>query len=184
MPSKEAIMFNQSAKYVSTVLAGIVITTFLLNISCADDDHHEDHESKYLSPVDNETYKQVCGACHFVYQPGLLPSGSWQLILDKLPSHFGNELSITPESRSAIGAYLRANAAEHSSAKRARKILRSLHGQTPIRISETPYIREKHHEIDQAVFQRPAIGSRSNCPACHSTADRGIYDDDYVRIPK
>jgi hypothetical protein len=28
------------------------------------------------------------------------------------------------------------------------------------------------------------IGALSNCPACHTTAEKGIYDDDYVSIPR
>ena len=29
-------------------------------------------------PVNNETFEQECGVCHFTYQPGILPSGAWQ----------------------------------------------------------------------------------------------------------
>jgi hypothetical protein len=149
-----------------------------------DDDHDDDHESKYLPAVNNETFKQECGACHFAYQPGLLPAGSWEKILDSLPSHFGAEVSTDQASKNIIREYLRSNAAEHSAAKRARKILRSLNGKTPLRITETPYILEKHHEIDSTIFSRQSIGSRSNCVACHSAAGQGNYDDDFVKIPE
>lgn len=148
-------------------------------------DHDDDkHEKKYLTPVNNETFKQECGACHFAYQPGLLPARSWQKILSNLPSHFGEEVSLEPEQKSIISEYLNANAAENSSAKRARKILKSLRGQTPLRITETPYIREKHHELNSNIFSRQSVGSRSNCIACHPSADQGNYDDDFVKIPK
>ena len=33
---------------------------------------------KYISPVNSPTYEEECGACHFPYQPELLPSGSWK----------------------------------------------------------------------------------------------------------
>jgi len=147
-------------------------------------DHDDDHESKYLTPVNNDTFKQECGACHFAYQPGLLPSGSWEGILNALPSHFGEEVSLDQESKQIIGEYLRTNAAENSSAKRARKIVRSLNGQTPLRITETPYIQEKHHDLDTSIFSRQPIGSFSNCIACHTKAEEGNYDDDFVKIPK
>jgi hypothetical protein len=149
-----------------------------------DDDDHERRENKYLAPVNNDTFKQECGACHFAYQPGLLPSGSWEKILANLPSHFGEEVSLDQESKNIIGEYLRSNAAEHSAAKRARKILKSLRGQTPLRITATPYIQEKHHDLDSSIFSRVSIGSRSNCIACHPTAEQGNYDDDFVKIPK
>ena len=88
------------------------------------------------------------------------------------------------KSKNIISDYLRANAAERSTAKRAKKILKSLRGQTPLRITEIPYIQEKHHELDPGVFARESIGSRSNCIACHPTAEQGNYDDDFVKIPK
>ena len=149
-----------------------------------DDDNHDNAEDEYLKPVNNETFKQECGACHFAYQPGLLPSGSWEKILKDLPSHFGEEVSLDQESKKIIGEYLSINAAENSSAKRAKKIVRSLNGQTPLRITETPYIQEKHHDLDASIFSRQSIGSFSNCTACHTKAEQGNYDDDFVKIPK
>ncbi|WP_299981208.1 diheme cytochrome c [Desulfobacula sp.] len=149
-----------------------------------DDDHDDDHESKYLTPVNNETFKQECGACHFAYQPGLLPAGSWGKILSNLPAHFGEEVSLDQESKNIINEYLQSTAAENSSAKRARKILKSLGEKTPLRITKTPYIQEKHHELDSNIFSRQSIGSPSNCIACHPTAEQGNYDDDFVKIPK
>ena len=168
-----------------------------------DDDHDDDHgregkkrryqkrygnDSKhygehYLTPVNNPTFKEDCGACHFAYQPELLPSGSWQKILFGLEDHFGEFIELDPDSKKIIAEYLKANAAEHSSAKRAVKILRSLGSQTPMRITEIPYIQRKHHEIQPEVFKRESVGSLSNCSACHTTAEKGIYDDDYVVIP-
>ena len=62
--------------------------------------------------------------------------------------------------------------------------MRCLGGQVPIRITDIPYIRKKHHELDPAIFKRKSIGSLSNCIACHTTAENGIYDDDDVKIPE
>jgi len=53
-----------------------------------------------------------------------------------------------------------------------------------MRITDIPYIRRKHHELDPALFNRESIGSLANCTACHITAEKGIYDDDDVKIPK
>jgi hypothetical protein len=76
------------------------------------------------------------------------------------------------------------NAAERSSAKRATKIMRSLGKQTPLRITQIPYIQRKHHKIQPDVLKRSSIGSLSNCIACHRTAERGVYEDDNVVVPK
>ncbi len=155
-----------------------------------DDDHHTDdrkssrHSGKrYLNPVNNATYKEQCGACHFPYLPELLPSGSWGKIMAGLGDHFGETIELDSESQKIIGEYLKNNACEHSSAKRAVKIMRSLRSRTPLRITEIPYIQEKHHELSPKVLKRESIGSLSNCSGCHTTAEKGIYEDDYVVIP-
>jgi cytochrome c551/c552 len=157
-----------------------------------DDDNDDDrkyskHYSKrYLNPVNNPTYREECGACHFAYQPELLPSGSWEKILAGLADHNGEEIEIDQESKKIISEYLKANSAEYSSAKRAVKIMKSLRGQTPMRITDVPYIRHKHEDDDipADAFTRKSVGSMSNCVACHTTAENGIYDDDHVVIPK
>jgi len=65
-----------------------------------------------------------------------------------------------------------------------KKMMRSLGNQVPMRISDIPYTREKHHESDPAVFKRESVGSLANCIVCHITAEKRIYDDDDVKIPK
>ena len=144
----------------------------------------KNYKKRYLTPVNNPTYIEECGDCHFAYQPELLPAGSWDKILAGLEDHFDHFVEIDPNSRRIIAEYLKANAAEQSSAKRAVKIMRSLGSQTPLRITEVPYIQRKHHEIHPDVYKRESIGSLSNCSACHKTAKKGIYDDDHVAIPK
>ncbi len=171
-------------------LAGVVFILVFAVPGIADDDAHDknhekhhSHEKRQSLSVNNDTYKQECGTCHFTYQPWLLPSGSWEKILEELPSHFGEDIPLDEETRNIIAQYLTANAADRVSAKRARKIMKSLKGNTPLRVSEIPYILEKHHELDPAVLARPSIGSLGNCTACHTSADQGDYDDDNVAIP-
>ncbi|MCG7851188.1 MAG: diheme cytochrome c, partial [Methanosarcinaceae archaeon] len=121
----------------------------------------KNYKKRYLTPVNNPIYIEQCGACHFTYQPGLLPSGSWDKILAGLEDHFGEVIELDLASKKVIAEYLKANAAEYSSAKLAAKILRSIGGQTPLRISQIPYIQRKHHEIRSDVFKRESIGSPS-----------------------
>ena len=186
-----------------TVLTTLLLATLSLFAGLyADDDRHgkphrdrgESHEGVegkhdrnseiHLNPVTNQTYKEACGACHLAYQPGLLPSGSWAILLSNLRSHFGETVDIDATSKEAIEKYLTDNSADHSEAKRSRKIMRSLKGETPSRITEIQYIRRKHRDIPSEVFGRKSIGSFSNCLACHKGADEGIYDDDDTIIPK
>jgi hypothetical protein len=148
-------------------------------------ERHRDDDSgrSYLKAVAHPAYKENCGACHFAYQPELLPSESWGRILNRLDDHFGESFELNEETKKAIMGYLQTNAAEHSTAKRAVKILRSSGRQVPARITEIPYIRKKHHDVSAATLKRQSIGSLSNCNSCHTRAEEGIYDDDFVIIP-
>ncbi|MFP4087654.1 MAG: hypothetical protein ACLFUL_12770 [Desulfobacteraceae bacterium] len=62
--------------------------------------------------------------------------------------------------------------------------MKSLHGRKPIRITRVPCIEEEHHEIRSGLFGRKFIGAFANRIACHTTDQRGIYDDDAVTIPR
>ena len=146
--------------------------------------HDHDHDGSYLKPVDNPTYEAECSECHFLYQPELLPSSSWIKILDRLDDHFGEEIELDPDAKKIISHYLKSNSAEKSAAEKAVKIMQCLGNSVPMRITGIPYIREKHHEIPMNVLKRESIGSLSNCIACHTTAEKGIYEDDNVIIPK
>ncbi len=151
----------------------------------ANESAYADHDAKrYMKPVSNPVYKQVCGSCHFAYLPELLPSGSWRLILDKHGQYFGADTGIDKNTKDAILQYLVGNAAEQSRAKRSIKIMKSIRGNLPVRITDIPYIREKHDEVSPDTFRRKSIGSFSNCVACHTTAEQGIFDDDNVIIPR
>ena len=146
--------------------------------------HSEDNGQRNLPIISDPAYTENCVACHFAYQPGLLPSGSWEKILEGLSDHFGESIELDSESAKTISAYLRTNSANYSSGKLSLKIMKSLGKQAPLRITEVPYIRREHHEIQQNVLNRESIGSLSNCAACHTSAEKGIYDDDNVTIPR
>jgi hypothetical protein len=149
------------------------------------DDDNDDHDGDdYLKPVTNQAYREACGECHLAYQPELLPSASWLKILNQLDDHFGEEIEVDLDKIKTISDYLKTNGAENSSSKRSKKIMRSLGNHSPMRITVIPYIRREHHELDPAIFKRESIGSMANCEACHITAEKGIYDDDDVKIPK
>ena len=174
----------------------VMLFVFLAATISADDDgkrhrrrerrHNEDshHGGRSLRLVSNATYTDQCGACHFAYQPELLPSESWKRILDGTDDHFGDTVDLDPNARLEISGYLASNAADTSSAELAQKIVRCLNSRTPLRITDIPYIRKAHHEISQQVVKRTSVGSWSNCIACHRTAGKGVYDDDWVSIPE
>jgi hypothetical protein len=147
-------------------------------------DEDDNDRNEYLKQVTNRTYEETCGGCHFAYQPELLPSASWLKILNQPDDHFGEEIGADPDAIKEISGYLKMNAAENSSAEQSVKIMRCLGDRVPMRITDIPYIRRKHHELSPEVFNRESIGSFANCKVCHTSAEQGIYDDDDVKIPK
>lgn len=134
-------------------------------------------------PASNTTYKTICEGCHFPYPPELLPGSSWKIIIDRLPDHFGEQVSINPKSQEVISKYLMENGADRSPSKKSFKIMKSLNGQIPLRITEIPYIQKKHRKIKSEIFGRKSIGSLSHCLACHKTAEQGNFNEDFVTIP-
>jgi cytochrome c556 len=117
--------------------------------------HRKNAKTGLSLSADNPIYQEKCGACHDAYSPELLPSASWGKILSDPDNHFGEQIEIGSDSQKTITQYLKENAAENSTSKLAKDIIKSLNGQTPLRITEVPYIKERHREIS------------SDCSACH-----------------
>lgn len=161
-----------------------------------DDDHHEWGWRRFfggpgfnrrldVAPVDNPMYDAECGACHFPYQPGLLPARSWARLMRGLEDHFGESAELDAEPARRLTDYLLANAADRAEHRRSRAIAGSLgDAQAPLRISETRYFQRKHHEIPpRLVTGNDQVGSWSNCETCHTEAATGSYNEHQVTIP-
>ncbi|NQU63276.1 MAG: cytochrome C [SAR324 cluster bacterium] len=142
---------------------------------------------KGVKPVDNKVYADACGSCHMAYPAGLLPENSWKELMkpDQLEDHFGQNAELGEKSRMAVETFLSENSADKSWYKRSRKIMASLGGSALVlRISETPYIQQKHRKIPERMLAKnPKVRSMMNCNACHPQAERGSFDDDSVNIP-
>ncbi|MFQ5901431.1 MAG: diheme cytochrome c [Thermodesulfobacteriota bacterium] len=138
-----------------------------------------------LPPIADNLYKEECSSCHFLYFPGLLPSGSWIRVMDDTGNHFGEDLGLEAGTIKDIREYLVANAADKTGSKISVRVVRSLGRTTPLRITDIPYIIRKHHELSSRVFKREAVGSFANCGVCHITAaSEGDFDEHRVRIPR
>lgn len=139
-----------------------------------------------VAPVKNKQYKDECGSCHFAYQPGLLPSKSWEKLLtaEGLHDHFGEVADLDKDTLQSIREYVLENAAEKSYYKVARKITIATESEAPLRITETRYIKRKHHGIPEKMIKdNKDVKSLSYCNACHTKAEQGIFEEDTVSIP-
>lgn len=117
-----------------------------------------------VRPVTHEPTRKECGECHMPFQPGLLPAGSWNRIMDGLNDHFGESADLTPDVAAEIRAYLTGNAASRGDGGL-------------LRITEQPWWTRKHH-FRPDVWTRPDVVSKANCEACHRGAAQGLYEDD------
>jgi hypothetical protein len=141
---------------------------------------------KEVAPVTLKAWNDECSSCHYAYPPGLLPEASWKKLLTPaaLEKHFGENIEMKDALRQQLLDYAAANAADHSMAKRSRKLVASLAGASPERITETPYIKRKHQDLPKNLVQdNPKVKALSQCDTCHTDAKTGNLDDDTVLIP-
>lgn len=149
----------------------------------ADDDHDDYRRSEANFAVQNKQYQEECGSCHFAYPPQFLPEQSWHKIMDTLDSHFGDVASLDPLTTDTLRQYLAQNSADAGLTKHSRKIVRSLGGRSPVRITGTPWFMAKHDEVPlRLVHGNDQVRSFSNCTACHSRGDEGSFSEREIRI--
>ena len=159
---------------------GQLVLTF-----CAVTLTHSAVAAKDVAVVTDALYKKECSACHMAYQPGLLPARSWKKMMANLADHFGENAELGDAELKKITDYAVQNAADFSRHKRSVKIMRSLSSRdTPLRITETSYIKRKHNELsNRHVAGNPKVKSLSRCEACHTKADTGSYSEREIQIP-
>jgi hypothetical protein len=122
----------------------------------------------------NPNWAAECGACHIAYPPRFLSAHSWRAMMNRLDRHFGVDASMDGAIARELQQFAESNAA---SGKRASD-------PGDLRISETRWFQRKHDEVAPAVWKRPAVKSAANCAACHTEAERDLYSERTVRIPR
>ncbi len=128
-------------------------------------------------------FYEECASCHTLYPPFLLPKKSWVKIMNNLENHFGDDASLDKDTNSKITDFLTKNSAEYSTKEASFYILNSIKGEQ-IAITKTPYWIKKHKNIDKNIFKSKKIISKANCKACHSKIEKGLTEDNQIKIPK
>ncbi|WP_428624758.1 cytochrome C [Sedimenticola sp.] len=178
--------------YLAILLLVIVslLTTTGIALSDDDDGKHSllawfERTTPGIDPVETRLYTQECGSCHFPYQPGLLPAGSWETIMDSLDNHFGENAELTETDTNAIRNFLLNNAAGRANYGLPNKIMAAQGNRPlPLRITELRYFVYEHSELDKKMVQdNPQVKSFSHCDRCHQSAKQGLYDEHTVKIP-
>lgn len=127
-----------------------------------------------VSAVEFQQYNEICGSCHFPYQPGLLPAVSWEKVMSNTDNHFGSTLKLTTVELRTMTRYLLDNSAGHVNDEVSYNILRSLkYDPVVTRITKTPYFVNKHSQLDHK--DNANAKSIGQCDNCHQGAAQGEY---------
>ena len=125
-----------------------------------------------VSAVKFQQYNEICGSCHFPYQPGLLPAVSWEEIMSDTGNHFGKELKLSYVELNTMTRYLLDNSAGHVNDEISNNILQTLkYEPVVIRITKTPYIVNMHSQLDD----KEKMKELRQCDSCHQGAAQGKY---------
>jgi len=120
-------------------------------------------------------YQQECAACHIAYSPTLMPAASWRRIMGNLPKHFGTDASLDAATVKELSGWINSHAGTYKRVKEE---------PPQDRITRTAWFIRKHDEVSVASWKLPAVKSASNCIACHTTAEKGDFNEHNVRIPR
>ncbi|OQX03289.1 MAG: hypothetical protein BWK73_40040 [Thiothrix lacustris] len=179
------MLFKSKKSTVALALVALLLAGGGAMQAFADDDEGrergergEEHEGSKGSRLTatNATFQTECSACHMAYPPGMLPASSWREMMGTLDKHFDTDASLDEATVAEILPFLEQNAASERKADSGAKPV--------LRITETRWFKNEHDEISPATWKRESIKSASNCMACHTSADKGDFDEDNIRIPK
>ncbi len=132
----------------------------------------------FFAPVADPVVREECGSCHLAFAPSMLPSGSWKQMMGNLKNHFGDDASVDAATAEQITRYLSENAADTGGQRYGSKLIRGVSMQNPpLRITELPKWVREHHEVSANEWKRKDVGTKANCVACHTDAERGYYDE-------
>jgi hypothetical protein len=132
----------------------------------------------YFAPVSDPVVREECGSCHLAFAPSMLPASSWKRMMGELDKHFGTDASVASATAERITRYLSENAADTGGQRYGNKLMRSVSLQNaPLRITDLPKWVREHNELSAKEWKRKEVGSKANCAACHTGAERGYYDE-------
>lgn len=100
-----------------------------------------------------------------------------------LSDHFGEDASLDSETTSNIEAWLTAHSAETADTWPARALSQTT-PEAPFTVTQTRFWQHMHGDFPDEVFTDPAVAGRSNCAACHSDANRGLFSPFAIELPK
>ena len=178
-----------------SVVGTVLLSLFAGSVEARASFDPKAEEKGGFAPVTDAKYQSECGACHFAYLPGMLPARSWDALLAKSNEHFGETLSLDPETLRQLRNFLTTNAADRSNFLGSEVMLRRLPAEsTPLRITSLPVFKGYHFSVLYKMglerglhsvrdLSPNAIKAVLNCNACHEKAAAGSFAQTEIVIP-
>ena len=94
--------------------------------------------------------------------------------MTNLDKHYGTDASLDAATVQQLSSWLKVNAGTYK---------RVAQEPPQDRITRSAWFERKHRKVDPAVWKHASVKSAANCAACHTTADKGDYNDDNIRFP-
>ena len=138
----------------------------------ADDDEDDEGRRPMRVPMP-ALYVEECGSCHVPYPARGLPASSWRALMAGLDRHFGNDASLSIAQTDTLRSWLVAGAGSQPADQAA-----------PQRLTRAPWFVREHREVPASLWRSPAVKSAANCAACHRGAERGVFSEHDVRLPR
>lgn len=182
----ESVRLNIFQKLLGAAGLGAAILLFLYTLGVPGNPLIASANLQVEYKAEHKAFHDECIACHTLYPPFLLPEKSWEVMMADLENHFGDDASLDEEVRVSVLEYLLDNAAESSTRESAFKASESLRdsNETVIAYTATSYWKKRHKEMDDTLFKSEKIKSRANCKACHLNIEKGIIEDEFIRVPE
>lgn len=129
----------------------------------------------------DELYVEECGACHYAYPPGLLPTSSWIGIMQTLDDHFEDNAETDEETATYVTNYLTENALREGQPSKLSALLRNMPDQPPLRVTDLPGFLQLH-ESEMELIEGVDMGMEffAPCEDCHRQADQGLFDKELL----
>lgn len=168
-----ATLASIPASMLSLALALPVVAAMDNDHGRRDDDRDDRRDSEPQRAPMPAIYVEECGACHAPYPASGLPAASWRDMMAGLDRHFGVDATLAPRETAIVRDWLIANAGRHAAAPTA-----------PLRITRTAWFLREHDEVPMSMWRSQAVGTPAHCGGCHRGADRGVFSEHDVRLPR
>lgn len=150
---------QQSTKILILIFVGLLSLVIGIKNVLAIDNSIAQFNPENLN-LGKQLYIENCSSCHIPIAPQILPTDSWQNILNKSQNHYGESLpKINNLTNQLIWNYLRTYSRPSLSGER-----------TPEYITNSRYLRAFHPQIDL-----PKPTNHQSCTTCHPKAAQLDY---------